>query len=87
MESLLGVWWRRNTLLEQHKMRYKAEFRIEVEFKCNDTKLLKEKLWNSIEKPFSKCIFGNKEEELKFVTLTDETGKVINLKKHSDNIA
>lgn len=63
-------------------MKYKVKFEIETEFECEEDNLLGEKMWDSIEKPFSKCIFGkNKDEELKFITLTDANGVVIHLKK------
>ena len=63
-------------------MKYKAILKIEAEFKCNNKKELKIKMWEALSKPFEDCIFGNKkDEELKFITLKDSKGKIINLKR------
>jgi len=62
-------------------MKYKVKFVMETEFECSKKKELKTLMWNSVSEEFNKSIFAPiTKDSLDFVTLTNEKGKVINLK-------
>jgi len=66
-------------------MKYSVKLEVNATFECNDEKELKVKTWEAVYKPYGECIFGNKKgEELKFITLKDSTGKVIDLSEETD---